>query len=234
MKLEQALKTLQANQSNLWAEEARPWVTLSYAQSLDGSLAAARGAPTALSGAESLKVTHQLRALHAAILVGVGTVLADDPSLTVREAAGDDPRPVVLDSGLRFPLDAQLLGQTLKPWIVCASGADAGKRAALEAAGAEVLEVGAGAAGLDLGAVLAELGARGVRSLMVEGGARVIQTFLAAGMVDWALITIAPLFIGGLKALEERLPGAAYPRLVEPGMEQVGEDVIIWGRMERG
>jgi riboflavin-specific deaminase-like protein len=231
MNLGIALKNLRLNQQKTWSEEGRPWVTLSYAQSLDGSLSTARGRPTALSGAESLKVTHQLRAMHDAILVGVGTVLADDPGLTVRQVEGVDPRPVVLDSGLRFPLKAKLMGQAIKPWIFCAAGADAEKREALKAAGAEVIAVGAGEVGLDLGEVLGALGKRGVRSVMVEGGARVIGAFLAAGLVDWALITIAPTFIGGLKVVEELLPGAAFPRLVESGIERVGEDVVIWGSM---
>ncbi|HRE30133.1 MAG TPA: dihydrofolate reductase family protein, partial [Anaerolineales bacterium] len=77
---------------------------VSYAQSLDGCLAAAVGAPLALSGPEALRFTHQLRATHAAILVGIGTVLADDPQLTVRLVDGVHPQPVVLDSQLRLPL----------------------------------------------------------------------------------------------------------------------------------
>ena len=85
----------------------RPRVTLTYAQSLDGSITARSGAPLSLSGAESLHYTHQLRAAHDAILVGIGTVLSDDPRLDVRLVTGPSPRPIVLDSELRCPVTAR-------------------------------------------------------------------------------------------------------------------------------
>ena len=84
--------------------EAPPQVTLTFAQSLDGSIAAVRGQPLALSSAETMVITHRLRAMHAAIVVGVGTLVADDPSLTTRLVEGPSPRPVVLDASLRTPL----------------------------------------------------------------------------------------------------------------------------------
>ena len=87
----------------------KPFITLSYAQSLDGSIAANRGVPLSLSGEEAWAFTHHLRSLHQAILVGVGTVLSDDPHLTARIENRRDPQPVVLDSRLRFPEDANLL-----------------------------------------------------------------------------------------------------------------------------
>src|SRR5512142_1687762 len=91
------------------AELGRPLVTLSYAQSLDGCLTVERGRPTPLSGREALRLTHRLRAAHQGILVGVGTVLADDPQLNVRLVEGRSPRPLVLDTNLRLPLEAGLL-----------------------------------------------------------------------------------------------------------------------------
>jgi riboflavin biosynthesis pyrimidine reductase len=194
-------------------------VTLAWACSADGALAAARGAPTALSGARSLRLTHALRARHAAILVGVATVLADDPSLTVRLVAGDSPRPVVLDPALRTPLGSRLARGARERGLVLLARADrladadvAARRAALEAAGALVVALppappplqppragqaheqaqaqapaGAGAAAgdrvaeareVDLCAAAAALKALGLASLMVEGGARVLESFL--------------------------------------------------------
>ena len=94
-----------------------PFVTLSYAQSLDGCIVAQPGQPLALSGAQSLILTHKLRAAHDAILVGIGTVLADNPRLDVRLAPGPDPQPVVVDSRLRFPLNANLLQQPPYPGL---------------------------------------------------------------------------------------------------------------------
>src|SRR5512143_3712545 len=95
----------------------RPRITLAYAQSLDGSIAARSGGPLALSGTESMHYTHQLRAAHDAILVGIGTVLGDDPRLNVRLTGGPSPRPIVLDSSLRSPLTARCLEANRRPIV---------------------------------------------------------------------------------------------------------------------
>ncbi len=102
----------------------RPYVTLSYAQSLDGSITARRGEPLAISGPESLEMTHRLRAEHDAILVGIGTLLADDPRLSVRLVAGADPQPIIVDSRLRFPLNARILLDGRSPWIATTEEAE--------------------------------------------------------------------------------------------------------------
>ncbi len=219
------------------ARTGRPLVTLSYAQSLDGCIALERGHPTAISGPESLRMTHQLRAAQDAVLVGVGTVLADNPRLTVRLAAGADPRPVVLDPGLRIPLDAALLQErTREPWIVAAPGADAEKCRRLESLGARVWEAQVDRQGwIDLDSLLDLLGQRGVERLMVEGGARVIASFLQEGQVDLLVLTIAPVFLGGLHALDG--PGSAREataRLENPGWERAGDDWIVWGQIQGG
>jgi len=106
----------------------RPLITLSYAQSLDGSISANRGSPTAISGPQAMRLTHELRAAHDAILVGIGTILADNPHLTVRLVAGKNPQPVVLDSNLRFPPGANLIQEKIHPWIAtCQPSAVQGK-----------------------------------------------------------------------------------------------------------
>ena len=97
----------------------RPFVTVSYAQSLDGSIATVNKQQMQLSGTESMRLTHQLRACCQSILVGIGTVLADNPSLTVRRAEGQNPQPIILDTRLRTPLDADLIKRPdLSTWIV--------------------------------------------------------------------------------------------------------------------
>lgn len=215
--------------------KGRPLVTLSYAQSLDGSIALRAGQATAISGPQSLKMTHQLRTANDAILVGIGTVLADDPQLTVREVEGDDPQPVVLDSRLRFPLDARLLQNVTTPWIFCTASAGQDAQKVLEESGARVFrQSGSESEQLDLATVLQQLADLEVDSLMVEGGAGVIASFLKSAFTDQVAITIAPIFIGGLKVLETPLADLqqeGFPRIDHPQITPLGDDVVIWGRM---
>ena len=212
-----------------------PTVTLTYAQSLDGSIAVRRGEPMSLSGPESQRFTHALRAEHDAILIGIDTVLSDDPQLTVRRVQGPDPQPVVLDSRLRTPTSAKLFEHpTMRPWIATTEAAPAERQERLEAAGATVLRLPAADDGrVDLDALLAVLAERRVRSLMVEGGARVITSFLAAQLVDRLVLTVVPLLVGGLSAvgdLAER-NGDAFPVLRNPHYEWVGNDLVIVGEL---
>ncbi len=216
---------------------ARPFVTLSYAQSLDGCLTASQGTPFPISAPASLTMTHALRAAHSAILVGIETVLADDPALTVRLVSGDNPQPVVLDSQLRTPPDAQLLRGGV--WIATtAEGAQASRRQRLEQAGARILTLPADEDGrVDLAALLTCLGAEGIRSVMVEGGARVLTSFLENGLADYAVITIAPVFLGGYQVIQpagagEEL-GAMMPRLQNVEQVQLATDTVLWGAFEK-
>ncbi len=218
----------------------RPLVTLSYAQSLDGSIALERGSSLPLSCPDSRVLTHRLRAAHDAIIVGIGTVLADNPRLTVRLAPGTDPQPVVLDSHLRFPRDAAMLKNRRPPWIATTNGAGNGRSAELQAAGAHIISMPPDERDrVDIGALLEHLALSGISTVMVEGGARVITSFLARGMVDRLLLTVAPSFIGGLHALEERLPGAfadgdgngRLPALSHCVYEKRGRDLIIYARL---
>lgn len=212
-------------------ETGRPLVSLCFAQSLDGCLTVARGRPTALSGPQSSRQTHRLRAAHDAILVGVGTVIADDPQLSVRHVQGRSPQPVVLDSRLRMPLESRLLQRADLPvWIATTPAADPEKRIALEGAGARLLVLPADDQGrVSLTALLDVLAENGVNSLMVEGGAQVITNFLAQRLADWVAVTIAPVFLGGLPAIEGSLPAPLW--LKDPQFEQLGEDVLIFGRL---
>lgn len=180
----------------------RPFITLSYAQSLDGSITATASQPLALSGPEAMKLTHELRAGHDAILVGIGTVLADNPRLTARLASGPNPQPVVLDSRLRFPLNANLLSHPKPPIIAATDLADAEQQAMLESKGARVIRFPASDGGhVHLPALLEWLSQNGIKSVMVEGGSAVITGFLSARLVDRVIITIAPRFVGGLHAV---------------------------------
>jgi 3,4-dihydroxy 2-butanone 4-phosphate synthase/GTP cyclohydrolase II len=205
----------------------RPRVTVTYAQSLDGCLASGVGAPLALSGPESLSYTHQLRAQHSAILVGIGTVLADDPQLTVRLVEGKNPQPIVLDTQLRFPLSARLLRHpTHKPILITGPQSSEPRRRALEEAGARVVRGPLDSSGrLQLSVVLGLIRSMGFESLMVEGGARVITAFLAEKLVDAVAVTISPRFVGGLRAYDAPVPIA----LRDVHYQVLGSDVIVEG-----
>jgi GTP cyclohydrolase II len=209
-------------------QTGRPLITLSWAQSIDGSLTTRQGETLSLSGPSSMRLTHQLRAAHDAIAVGIGTVLADDPQLTVRLVKGQDPQPVVLDSHLAFPKQARLIQAMRHPWIATVAAADAEKKAFLEAHGADILQLPADQhQRVDLPTLVEELASRGVNSMMVEGGARLITSFLNCRLADLVVITVAPVLVGGLGVISERL--LPIPKILEPGYEQFGDDMVIWG-----
>ncbi|GIK71016.1 MAG: GTP cyclohydrolase-2 [Chloroflexota bacterium] len=223
------ISQLQERSLHHFARTHSPHVTISYAQSLDGSLSVEPGAPLALSGATSMTMTHALRAAHDAILVGVGTVLADNPRLTVRLVAGANPQPVVLDSALRTPLDAALLNHPRGLWILTTERSSSDARHALAARGAEIVVLPPDESGrVSLSAALAALYARGVRSVMVEGGAHVLESFVASHLAHYAVITLAPRLVGGLHAYHAGSNGA-LPRLAQVAYTPAGEDLIVWG-----
>ncbi len=229
------IEILLAEAADRCRRAGRPAVTLSYAQSLDGCIAARPGQPLAVSGPLSLTLTHQLRAAHDAILVGIGTVLADNPRLTVRLVEGEHPQPVVVDSQLRFPLDANLLKHhPLPAWIAAGEWADRGRQRALERAGARVLRLPAHPnGGLNLAALLECLGRSGITRLMVEGGARIITSFLREHWVDLLVLTVSPMLVGGLHAVGDlgETDPACLPRLKEPHSAWRGDDLILWGEL---
>lgn len=206
----------------------RPTITLSYAQSLDGSLSAVAGQPLDLSGPESMLFTHQLRAAHDAILVGIGTVLADDPRLTAHRVGGPHPQPVVVDSRLRFPLTARLFAHPRGVWIATTDAAPAEAQQSLEAHGARVTRLPADEQGrVALLALRDWLGEAEIASVMVEGGAEIITSFLSEKLADRVALTIAPRFVGGLNAL--RLP--CDVRLHDVRYQVLGQDLIVEGTL---
>jgi GTP cyclohydrolase II len=215
----------------------RPFVTLAYAQSLDGSIALEPGRPSPLSCPESLRLTHALRANHESILVGIGTVLADDPQLTVRLVEGRSPRPLVVDSHLRTPECARLLDATGRegraPWIATTNGVDNGQRNRLEARGARILRAKALPNGwVDLPSLMRQMAEQGVAHVMVEGGSKIITSFLRARLVDYAVITVSPRLMGGLAALRGvTFDGVGEPRLSSWANHRLGDDLVLCGEL---
>jgi 3,4-dihydroxy 2-butanone 4-phosphate synthase/GTP cyclohydrolase II len=215
--------------------DALPFVTLSYAQSVDGSIAVCASQPYSLSSGKSCEMTHLLRSRHDALLVGINTVLADDPRLTVRLCAGDNPQPVVLDSRLRFPDGARLLAHPDKiPLLFTTAAAPADDIARLEARGASIQVTPEDSLGrVDLGAALRDLAQRGVKHLMVEGGATVISSFLQSRLVDYCVITVVPKLIGGVRALDQPALAERLPlSIVDCRYQPLGGDLVVYGSIE--
>lgn len=214
---------------------SRPRVTVSYAQSLDGSIAARPGEPLRLSGSRALELTHRLRADHDAILVGIGTVLADDPRLNVRLTAGRSPMPVVLDGRLRLPLTARLLAGRESgvpgPLVATTRGTPPDRVRRLREHGVTVVPFRAESGRVPLRPLMRALRRRGVERLLVEGGGRVLTSLFAERLADWVVITVAPRLVGGEPALARvptpvDLSGLAWARL--------DEDLVFAGRPRFG
>jgi GTP cyclohydrolase II len=209
----------------------RPFVTVSYAQSLDGSISDVPGKTLRLSNLQSQTLTHHIRARHDAILVGINTILVDDPQLTVRLVDGEDPIPVILDSFLRLPLDARVLRERHGRPIIVATLADTcgKKEAELRAAGVQILRLPASFDGLvDLPALLSRLNMEGIARLMVEGGGRIITSFLTGHLANHLIMTICPVLVGGVRALNSCVPASApMPFISNVDYFPLGGDLIM-------
>lgn len=238
----------------------RVHVTLTYAHSLDASLSAAPGVRTALSGPRSKAMTHFLRSRHAAVLVGAGTAVADDPGLNSRleglpegQLEGQ-PRPVVLDPRGRWAvhegskvIDLARRRRGLAPFVLVAEGTplDEGRRTLLEAVGGKVITLEArGPMGrFEWEDVLAVLEREGLGSVMIEGGGEVINSLLVPPtnrLVDSVIVTIAPTWLGqgGVvvsppKTVREDGTPAPPLRLTDVRWCPLGDDVVLCGRIPR-
>ena len=212
--------------------DGRPHVTLKLAVSADHKAGLAGRRPAAITGEATRARVHRLRAMNDAILVGIGTVLADDPQLTCRLPGMEalSPVRVVLDARLRLPPDRAVAtsARATPVWVVAALDAPAEAERALRELGVDVLRAPAQAGRLDLAAVLRMLAGRGITRLMVEGGPTVAAAFVAADLVDAAALFRSPKTIGpdGVDALEGMRIEAMTARLTTLGREPVGEDSV--------
>jgi diaminohydroxyphosphoribosylaminopyrimidine deaminase/5-amino-6-(5-phosphoribosylamino)uracil reductase len=212
-------------------KERRPLVTLKIATSLDGRIASASGDSRWITGADARRFAHLMRATHDAVLVGIETVLADDPLLTCRISGReqDSPLRVVLDSRLRLEARSKLASTARDVPTLLFTAAEGGS--ALAECGVDIVRVARDPCGRpDLGAVLAALALRGVTRLLVEGGAGVHASFLDRGYVDRLELFHGPLVLGasGHAAIDAlaALSLDEAPRFVAAGMQQLGADVL--------
>lgn len=209
----------------------RPFVVIRYAQTLDGRILTGPEEPDGADADTLLPVWHALRAACDAVLVGVGTVLADDPALTVRAIPGRSPARVVLDSALRTPATATVLNLDAPTYLMTnCHGHDQDKQQALEERHIAIRHVPAGRGGLDVASVLRQLHSEGIRSVVVEGGRRVITSLLAANMADRAVISISPeVRDQGWGAAGELGAGSPAPPVPLTGrsVHLVGDTIVV-------
>lgn len=214
----------------------RPRVTVHYAQTLDGRIATRTGQSQWIGCEASLRYAHQLRAENDAVMVGVGTVLADNPRLTVRLVDGRSPLRVVVDSRLRISLDANVLCDGAAPTLIATTAhASLEAMSAVLALGSDLVALGEDVDGrVDVRELLQELYARGVESVLLEGGRQLITTVLRERLVDRLVVCISPLVMGtGIEAVGDlgidRL--AEVLTFVDSRFSGLEEDVIFDGRL---
>jgi len=215
-------------------EKKSPFITLKWAQSLDGKIATSEGDSKWISSQRALRFAHKLRAIHQAVVVGIGTVLKDDPQLTVRLVRGRNPLRVILDSHLRIPLDSKVLNVREAPLLIATTQkADPGKMALLQQKGIEVLKLGKER--VDLRELLNVLYERKIQSVLVEGGREVLTSFLREGLCDRLTVVISPKLIGeglsplgdlGIKKIEEAF------LLKNASLKRIGSDWIFEGYLK--
>ncbi|MFW6126065.1 MAG: bifunctional diaminohydroxyphosphoribosylaminopyrimidine deaminase/5-amino-6-(5-phosphoribosylamino)uracil reductase RibD [Chloroflexota bacterium] len=216
-----------------YIQTGESFVTLKFAQTLDGRIATAAGNSQWISSDSTRRLAHRLRSLHDAIMVGIGTVMADNPQLTVRLVKGRSPIRVIPDSRLKISLNARVLqNQDVAPTIIATTlRADEEKMAVLERTGIEVLMVDEDESGeVDLGDLLKTLGKRGISSVLVEGGGKIITSLFDKKLVDRVVLVVAPKVMGkGIEAVGDlSIRGLdAVLKLSFVRTYRKGEDLVI-------
>jgi diaminohydroxyphosphoribosylaminopyrimidine deaminase / 5-amino-6-(5-phosphoribosylamino)uracil reductase len=217
-----------------------PFVTLKIAQTLDGKIATATGESKWITGKAAREAGHRLRDQHDAILVGINTVLKDDPSLTARIAGGRDPLRVIVDSALRISLQARVVAQRSAARTIVATLANAPKDKIkkLQAAGAEIVLVRSDKGRVDLRDLMRKLGRRDIMSVLVEGGAEIHASALKSGIVDKVVLFIAPTLMTGTDSLCSI--GGVSPiklghaiKLKDVTSRFVGQDIMVQGYIRK-
>lgn len=223
-----------------WVTTGRPFTALKYAMTLDGKIATASGDSKWITGEDSRREAHRLRSWYDAILVGKGTVLADDPSLTCRLVEGKNPVRVILDTHAELPADRKVFTDGAAETILAVSEKVPAARwqPLAERPGVSVLPLPEQDGHIDLGALLDALGRRPLTSLLVEGGSAVHGAFFDAGLAQRVYAFIAPSLLGGrenLTAIGGRGAAAMADRVLldEVTVRRTGPDLMVTGLLER-
>ncbi|MCF2663610.1 bifunctional diaminohydroxyphosphoribosylaminopyrimidine deaminase/5-amino-6-(5-phosphoribosylamino)uracil reductase RibD [Oscillibacter valericigenes] len=214
----------------------RPYVVMKYAMTLDGKIATRTGASQWITGESARERVHQDRHRYAAVMAGVGTVLADDPLLTCRMEGGRNPVRVICDTHLRTPLDSQIVrtAREVPTILACTDGA---RRAPYEAAGCRVFVLPERDGHVDLSVLMERLGAAEIDSVLLEGGGTLNWAALESGIVQRVQAYIAPKLFGGKDAkspvagLGVELPAQAV-KLKNTTVTQIGEDFLLEGEVD--
>lgn len=233
-------RSLQARMDEHSQQAQRPFVTLSYVQSLDGSIAERGKELLTPNSSDVLAFTRQLRAAHDAVLVDIDTLLADGPSRNLQLPAGAQVQWIVFDPQLQCPSGAHILESGELPFIIATNErSSASREERLETAGTKVLRLPCHGKGeLDLDELLDQLGRQGLKSVMVEGGARLVTRFMRHRLVDHIVITMVPRFVGGPQVIEGALVPEAgegssgqdeYPQLSNVEHQRLGNNWLLRG-----
>jgi len=237
--IHQITQSLQRMAQAKYRRTGLPFVTLKFAQTLDGKIATVTGDSKWISGPSSLRFAHGLRSIHDAMLVGVETIIRDDPRLTVRLVKGKSPRRIVADSRLRIPLECNVLkGKSVPSTIIATTSlSDQRKANKLRSAGAEVWHIRKDRSNhVDLQHLMRELGKTNIRSVLVEGGSRVLTSFLKRRLADYLVVVIAAKIVGkGTNSLERIAPQQLKSLISAPSLRyfRSGDDVILVAGVDR-
>lgn len=216
-----------------------PYVVMKYAMTMDGKIAMDDGTSKWITGEEARRNVHKDRRRHPGIMVGIGTILADDPLLTCRlEESGRTPIRIICDTGLKLPLESRLVSTARDiPTLIATTCEEKERHKPYLEAGCEIMRIPGKGSGIDLHALMVALGRRGIESLLLEGGGRLHHSALESGIVNKIQTYIAPMILGGREGKTPvaggnlGTPGRCI-RLVNRKIRQLGEDLLIESEVE--
>lgn len=221
-----------------YIEKKKPYIAMKYAMTLDGKIATFTGDSKWVTGEEARHHVHQLRKRYSSIMIGIGTVLVDDPMLNCRIEEGVDPVRVICDSHLRIPVESRIVktAKDIRTIVAYANGEEE-KKQALEAAGVELLHIDDNGT-VDFTALVQKLGQMGIDSILIEGGGTFHGTVLKSGLVDRIYCYIAPKLIGGKEA-KSPVEGSGFPLMKEAleiedtNIMKLGVDICVTGKVHK-